>query len=313
MPKRTAWRAVLAVVVGLAALPALARAVDYVEFRPAGRISARTTRALRIRTSLGEVSCNVTLSGSFFSGSLEVTPGNVIGKVTRAETAGCSGGRMTPLVEERAPWGIYMENILGTLPGGMTGMRLWLAPMALLYEATGFFSCLENIRVPLLLTTTVVERATDRYRTEALTVQESGQRYELVRNLGFACPTGQAATGTFSLEAQEVRAIQRAADILTAENNNIVFTGTSTHVYRFRNDTNNPSGILRGARIFSEVLFFNQGFSKVSETCNEIILTEGTSCSVEVRYTAPGAEPRLDVLYVRDEMGIVGRTPIRAQ
>jgi hypothetical protein len=70
-------------------------------------------------TGRPDISCPVTLEGSFHSGTIRKTTGALIGAVTRAIVNGteppCSGGHVT-MRQEILPWHVIYESFRGTLP-----------------------------------------------------------------------------------------------------------------------------------------------------------------------------------------------------
>jgi hypothetical protein len=93
----------------------------------AGRISTSNTRfrvtwaAVQFGSFESEVqvSCPLTLEGSFHSATVRKTRGALIGAVTRAVVNGseppCTGGRAT-MLQESLPWHLTWESFRGTLP-----------------------------------------------------------------------------------------------------------------------------------------------------------------------------------------------------
>ncbi|HZV73419.1 MAG TPA: hypothetical protein VFF79_06865 [Conexibacter sp.] len=92
-----------------------------------------------------EISCSVTLEGSFHSRSIVKTRGSLIGYITRAivgPVANCVKNNVTnvQVLTASLPWHVRYDSFTGTLPA-ITGVRLQLVGAAFLLTAFGA-SCL---------------------------------------------------------------------------------------------------------------------------------------------------------------------------
>jgi hypothetical protein len=309
MLRRMAWSAVAVALGALALSPLTARAVESLTFRPAGNITMRSLSGVIFSSEIGRVQCNTTLSGTFTSSSIEAAEGAYLGAVSRSEVSGCTGGTLTLLAEASAPWRFYVETTQGTLPN-MTSITFWV-PITILERIEGIGSCLYKGRISARLATTLVEGSRERLTTGLFTLLESGQSYSAITTLSGFCPTTARVTGSLSLTAQEVILQQNPPDQFTAENNAILFTGTGTHQYRFRNTgaliTLGPS------RLLHEIAGLpSAGFTIIGDGCNNAVVANGGICTVEVRFTAPGDETKVDRLFIEQGGQPKGRTVLRA-
>lgn len=217
---------------------------------------------------------------------------------------------MTALL--RSPWwGIYYESLLGTPPSALTGGRLVIAPIQLLLSAAGgLVQCLYTGRLVALLG--LSSAGTDQYDTTLLTVQDLASDAIALR--GGACAADPRVSGSLTLTRQRLGARRDPAPPLTPENNNIVFTASSTHVYRFRNTGGGAGFGPLGASVLDGVAKGRPvGFTIVGDGCNGATLAVGTWCSVEVAFTSPGVQPRADSLYaVRNAQRLGSGTWVKA-
>jgi hypothetical protein len=306
-----AARAALPAVIVVCALASAAAADSTapVVIRPGGNITSNGS--VTFESEIGvRIVCNVSLSGTFASGTIEATLPEPIGSVSRASATGCSGGTVTPLAEARAPWGIYVNQALGTLPEAVTGMSVRLSPVLLLGSLEGFVACLFTSTLGGLLELRLVERTRSTYRTGSirlLTEEQQTVQSSIVRLSGiFGCPTRPTAAGSLSLTAQEFTAQPPAVLPLTAENTGIQFTGAASHTYYFRNTSGANVGPMGAATL---TLPLNQGFSIPAENdrCRGITLTTSGAtqrCEVIVVYNGVGALPRMNHVYIRTNVGV---------
>lgn len=72
-----------------------------------------------------DVSCDVTIEGSFHTSTITKTRGALIGYITRApQPQNCEGGEAT-ILQASLPWHIRYDSFTGALPG-FTGVRIQL-------------------------------------------------------------------------------------------------------------------------------------------------------------------------------------------
>lgn len=98
--------------------------------------------AMRFTVSTASVSCNLTLEGSLHSRTLSKVERALVGHVTRASVAGCSGGSATVLTET-LPWHIQYGSFAGTLPNiTSVSLRLIGASVRVSLREFGELTCL---------------------------------------------------------------------------------------------------------------------------------------------------------------------------
>jgi hypothetical protein len=103
--------------------------------------SWRTTWNIMTFSAAGaEISCRVTLEGSFHSSTIEKVVGSLVGYVTRAtvHTEGCISGRVI-ILQERLPWHVRYASFSGTLPD-ITTIRANVIGAA--FRFVSFLECL---------------------------------------------------------------------------------------------------------------------------------------------------------------------------
>jgi hypothetical protein len=86
------------------------------------------------------VVCRFTLEGSFHSKTISKVVGALVGYVTSAEVANCTG-ETARVLKETLPWHIRYVSFRGTLPA-ITSIRDSIIGAAFLVRAFGFVSCL---------------------------------------------------------------------------------------------------------------------------------------------------------------------------
>jgi hypothetical protein len=112
---------------GLAAAFVLAAAVSTAS---AGRISINeqnfyvNSPALSFVTAVGEVTCQLSLTGSFHSRTITKVLGALVGLITSAQIGTCEGGTATVLTGT-LPWHLTYNGFTGRLPA-ITGINLRL-------------------------------------------------------------------------------------------------------------------------------------------------------------------------------------------
>jgi hypothetical protein len=152
---------------GLTALAAAALLSSLVATASAGRFSV-SSRLFRIVWSslvfepkpsdpnqIGQITCEVTMEGSFHANTITKTLGTLIGYVTRAKVAHpCSGNRAeywfhnaTEEILETSPgslpWHVRYRTFTGFLPTP-TGVEIQIAGIQLTAEYRGLTSCLAS-------------------------------------------------------------------------------------------------------------------------------------------------------------------------
>jgi hypothetical protein len=143
----------------------------------------------------------LTLSGSLTSGLLAATEGTRYGTLTRAEASGCSGGRVTALIEARAPWSLTYKSILGTLPNP-TGLKLYINSANLLAEISGVASCLYEARLAWLIP--LESFGSLRFSLRAGRFDEADQTFRLITTLSGICPTRPSIRGSLAFSPEQI-------------------------------------------------------------------------------------------------------------
>jgi len=96
--------------------------------------------ALRFIAAGNTVTCSVTLEGSFHSATIRKIERLLVGHITRASVAGCSGGSATVL-RESLPWHVQYAGFTGRLPAIAT-VKLLLVGAAFQVQPSGNLACL---------------------------------------------------------------------------------------------------------------------------------------------------------------------------
>jgi hypothetical protein len=164
----------------------------------AGRI-ATSSRNFRIvwtglvwtdESGSGQITCPLTLEGSFHSSTISKVPNALIGFVSRASTASasCAGGGFTVLTAS-LPWHVTYDSFTGTLPA-ITGLNILLARTAIMTNVFGI-NCLYQ------------ENGVRRFRARlnvsggVLSTVTPDATIRLPKFSGsFLCPSEQGYTGT---------------------------------------------------------------------------------------------------------------------
>ncbi len=277
-----------------------------ITIRSGGNITARSLGAITFDSGLGvRVTCTLELTGTLVGGTIDAALAVQLGSVTRATASGCSGGSVTLLAEASNPWGLYVHDVVGTHPEAITGLSVWLTVRAL--ASAAFTSCLYDGKIGGVLS--FASRGSSTYTTGLLTLTTE-REYLTITRLGglLPCPAEPTISGSFALTTQTVAAAPPMTRALKAENAGIAFTGTATHRYTFRNTSGENVGPLNPARL----QYVDNGFSIVDDRCRDATLSVNATCDVEVRFTAPGAEPLVDILEIADGGGRFGSTWVRA-
>ena len=99
-------------------------------------------RSFELTSSQFEITCGVTLEGSFHSRTFAKVQGALVGFFSRAsvDTPGCTGGRMSVLAES-LPWHVRYRSFSGTLPA-ISAVALDVVGFTLLFENTIAQVCL---------------------------------------------------------------------------------------------------------------------------------------------------------------------------
>lgn len=91
------------------------------------------------------IRCNVTLEQRFHSATIAKVRGSLIGFITAANVAACSGGAVTVLTAT-LPWHVRYNSFTGTLPS-LTGVNFDLIGTAFRIQPTGSIACLARSTV----------------------------------------------------------------------------------------------------------------------------------------------------------------------
>ncbi len=100
-----------------------------------------TWSPLRFIAAGRTVSCNVTIEGSFHSGTIRKVERALIGHITRASVATCTGGSATVL-NATLPWHVQYGGFIGRLPIIEGGIKLRLIRASFEVQPTGAVACL---------------------------------------------------------------------------------------------------------------------------------------------------------------------------
>jgi len=155
------------------------------------RFTARWTGLTFVGAEFFNITCPVTLEGSFHSATITKTPNALIGFVSRASvaTASCTGGRATILAAS-LPWHVRYRNFTGALPNiTAIGVSLVNASFAIQDNFFGF-NCLAR--------STAENPANGEINRNAATGAVTGLRANetpAIPTSGASCPT---TTGRFS-------------------------------------------------------------------------------------------------------------------
>ena len=103
-------------------------------------VSNRTFRIAwtPIRVEPASIECNLTLEGSFHSGTIVKTLGALVGYINRASFAACANGQATVLTET-FPWHVRYRGYTGTLPN-ISGAVIGIVGLAFRWELAFFGS-----------------------------------------------------------------------------------------------------------------------------------------------------------------------------
>jgi hypothetical protein len=286
-----------------------------VEFRPGGSITSRGT--LTYNVGAARITCNVSLSGSFTSGTMEFMLGEALGSASSVSAESCRGGTVTLQAEARAPWHIWVHEPLGTLPEAVTGSTIWFTPATMLVRAESISSCrYPAARIGGLLGMRFVEGSRWTYRSGSITMSTSEDEWgEPVKLEGvFECPTEPTVSGTLSLTTEEMTAQNPLGFNFSPSNHRIVYTTSGSHRITFTNRTMGAIGPLSPSVI---VYSPSRGFSitPMRDLCNGATpaMITGT-CDVEVTYNAAtAAEPWTNLLQIKLGMSVEGFTWVMAR
>lgn len=193
-------------------LCALAGAVLVLAVAAAGSLAAEFTleRAGAVNlTSNGKTtftfgsmttSCNFTLELELARGPISKVEGASIGSVTNVRWAECEGGRIGAVLG--LPWEVTYVSISGTLPSGMTSMKIRILNWRFRFELFfGLVDCLWAGNVGMIMTVSLVRGTTDRYTSSWLRVDENETLSYVSGPEG--CPRSGSFSGNFALSATQ--------------------------------------------------------------------------------------------------------------
>jgi hypothetical protein len=155
---------------------------------PSSRAISFTSARLEFRTSIGTISCPITLTGSFLAGFQKTEP-MVPGRITSANLTerSCTGGSAR-LLTEGLPWHVQYYSFNGLLPR-ISALNLGLDELAALLEFSGL-GCLLRGRV----------RGITRGEPEIRELRvDEAVRIPVATRLSIFCPSEGTLAGTFNL------------------------------------------------------------------------------------------------------------------
>jgi hypothetical protein len=144
---RNLGRAVLAIVLAAATLAVAVGVAGANRIELSNQAIRTVWREFRVSGGGFEITCPVTMEGSFHSRTISKVTEQLIGFITSAQAAGpgCTGGAVIYVLNGREilrvtvsntlPWHIQYESFTGTLPN-ITGMKVRLVDVSLLVQIT---------------------------------------------------------------------------------------------------------------------------------------------------------------------------------
>lgn len=162
---------------------------------PGGSITAASQGLVTFSTSVVNVFCRVTLSGSVARGPIAKQRLNQFGSITSAGRT-CNDiqpGTPISVVPLNLPWRLRYDTILGSLPDAVSGLLFWVNPFSFRMLVSGFMDCsiIVNLQGRLGVLTRVAGAA--RYATNLLRLLT--QRPDIITQHSGLCPSAVLASG----------------------------------------------------------------------------------------------------------------------
>lgn len=260
----------------------------------------------------GNITCNVTLSGSFTTGTfLTTAAGTRFGSITGATVSGCANGTVTASVEGSSPWSYVYDGYTGSLPLGVTTWRSHLEGTKWLVRYLEPFlqriECQYTAKLPLDWTafggTHEIPAREWIYGIEDPVLAE-GQEFTRFTALGSGrCPVIASIRGRFDAIARV--GLRSEEEIIPSP---LDFGRVATRSVTRRTVTIAPN---RRVTISSIAMRGGTSFS-VSDPngCRGRTIEAGVLCDVTVTFTAPEETGRSleDTLVVETESGAITDT-----
>lgn len=185
-------RTLLAGVLAALAIACASASADELSISPSGSFSAASTGPVTFEAEGLSVECDVTLSGSFHSGTIDATPGESLGVVTRSALSGCFGVTLLGPTAE-SPWEIEYASTTGIWWDAIT-----TASAELVGVSAAIGRCLYRGDATITAPLTNVLELTATYSFDAVRFTSQLSKVSGEES----CPATADGIGTFAFEAQ---------------------------------------------------------------------------------------------------------------